>query len=70
MFVSWLVEYFDCLFWLGFIRGVYESVEVIREVLVVKLFRRMRLSGDWGEYDGKDGKDVVFRLVKKVIEER
>ncbi|KAK4639290.1 hypothetical protein QC761_706960 [Podospora bellae-mahoneyi] len=70
MLVSRPVEHPDCPPRSGFIRGVYESVEVIREVPVVKPLRRTRSSGDWGEHDGKDDKDVALRSAKKAIEER
>ncbi|KAK4668397.1 uncharacterized protein QC764_706960 [Podospora pseudoanserina] len=70
MLVSRPVEHPDCPPRSGFIRGVYESVEVIREVPVVKPLRRTRSSGDWGEHDGKDGKDAALRSAKKAIEER
>ncbi|KAK4177345.1 hypothetical protein QBC36DRAFT_327181 [Triangularia setosa] len=72
MLVSRPVEHPDCPPRSGFIRGVYESVEVIREVPVVKPLRRTRSSGDWGEHDGKDGKDgkeAAVRSAKKAIEE-
>lgn len=70
MLVSRPVEHPDCPPRSGFIRGVYESVEVIREVPVVKPLRRTRSSGDWAEHDGKDGKDAALRSAKKAIEER
>ncbi|KAK0674258.1 hypothetical protein QBC41DRAFT_309703 [Cercophora samala] len=69
MLVSRPVEHPDCPPRSGFIRGVYESVEVIREVPVVKPLRRTRSSGDWGEHDAKDGKEAALRSAKKAIEE-
>ncbi|KAK4204454.1 hypothetical protein QBC40DRAFT_192038, partial [Triangularia verruculosa] len=69
MLVSRPVDHPDCPPRSGFIRGVYESVEVIREVPVVKPLRRTRSSGDWGEHDGKDGKEAAIRSAKKAIED-
>ncbi|KAK0732875.1 hypothetical protein B0T21DRAFT_335307 [Apiosordaria backusii] len=82
MLVSRPVEHPDCPPRSGFIRGVYESVEVIREVPVVKPLRRTRSSGDWGEHDGKGGldlhadggssnvqKEAMIRSAKKAIED-
>lgn len=60
----------------GFIRGTYESVEVIREVPVDKPLRRVRSSVDMGRDERKGSahgehmsKEAVLRAAKKAVGE-
>ncbi|KAK4137146.1 hypothetical protein BT67DRAFT_453545 [Trichocladium antarcticum] len=75
MIVSRPVEHPDCPPRPGFIRGQYESVELIREVPVERPLRRTRSSVDLRREEVKSGdgehlgREAVLRAAKRAIED-